>query len=56
MSIVSNHNHPSKGGLHKGYKPKGYWPTSQCTGFNSVQARPLTRRHPLKDICTICHL
>ena len=43
------------GGLHKGYKPKGYRPASKGAGFHSVQARPLTRRHPLKGICTTCH-
>ena len=31
------------GGLHKGYRP-----ASKGAGFHSVQARPLTRRHPLK--------
>ncbi|MDD7182996.1 hypothetical protein, partial [Peptostreptococcus porci] len=39
------------GGLHKGYKPKGYRPASKGAGFHSVQAQPLTRRYPLRDIC-----
>ena len=43
------------GGLHTGYKPKGYRPASKGAGFHSVQARPLTRRYPLKGICITCH-
>ena len=43
------------GGLLKCYKPKSNQPASKGAGFHSVQARILTRLHPLNGIYTTCN-